>query len=257
MANVLGRRPLGYGRIALVAMALASSGLASVWAQASRPKPAPPPDAIARAAESCPAAVKRPEQAKSAHDLSDIFDVHQAEPSSPVFLGQPKQGKVSGFDFYRDPLNADKPYEDPFAIQRREIANKPNIVRAQQKLLEERYDLTPKLDPIVNMSRGKPLCVGPTARLKSGLTWDKLAAMRPEDIKQLGVFPYPSLPHPLQANGGQVFPKMQIEMFPRLERVDVDFGALGHAASNTPTSPPSPPCRGRRSASRRWSRPPR
>ena len=37
------------------------------------------------------------------------------------------------------------------------------------------------------------------------------------------MFPYPSLPHPLQANGGQVFPKMQIEMFPRLERFDVDF----------------------------------
>jgi cytochrome c peroxidase len=47
--------------------------------------------------------------------------------------------------------------------------------------------------------------------------------MRPEDIKQQGVFPYPSLPHPLQANGGQVFPRMQIEMFPRLERFDVDF----------------------------------
>ena len=37
------------------------------------------------------------------------------------------------------------------------------------------------------------------------------------------IFPYPSLPHPLQANGGQVFPKMQIDMFPRLERFDVDF----------------------------------
>jgi cytochrome c peroxidase len=38
------------------------------------------------------------------------------------------------------------------------------------------------------------------------------------------VFPYPSLPHPLQAGlSGQVFPKMQIEMFPRLERFDVEF----------------------------------
>ena len=30
-------------------------------------------------------------------------------------------------------------------------------------------------------------------------------------------------PHPLQANGGQVFPKIQIDMFPRLERFDVDL----------------------------------
>jgi cytochrome c peroxidase len=29
--------------------------------------------------------------------------------------------------------------------------------------------------------------------------------------------------HPLQANGGQVFPKMQVDMFPRLERFDVEF----------------------------------
>ncbi|MEX0710812.1 MAG: cytochrome B6, partial [Pirellulales bacterium] len=37
------------------------------------------------------------------------------------------------------------------------------------------------------------------------------------------VFPYPSLPHPKHVAGGQVFPKMQIEMFPRLERFDVEF----------------------------------
>src|SRR5215475_15930591 len=73
------------------------------------------------------------------------------------------------------------------------------------------------------MSRGKPLAVGPTAKLAPNLTWDQLAQMPPADIQQRNVFPYRSLPHPLQANGGQVFPKMQIDMFPRLERVDVDF----------------------------------
>jgi cytochrome c peroxidase len=65
--------------------------------------------------------------------------------------------------------------------------------------------------------------VGPTARLAQGVTWESLAAMSPEEIRRSGVFPYPSLPHPLQANGGQVFPKMQIEMFPRLQRFDVEF----------------------------------
>ena len=38
-----------------------------------------------------------------------------------------------------------------------------------------------------------------------------------------GLFPYPSLPHPLQTNGGQVFPQVQTAMFPRLERFDVEF----------------------------------
>src|SRR6185436_18691722 len=110
-----------------------------------------------------------------------------------------------------------------YAILRRLGAEKPRVMEAQQKLLLERYDLTPRFDAHVKMARGKPICVGPTARLKDGLTWEQLGGMRPEEIKQRGVFPYPSLPHPLHAIGGQVFPRMQIEMFPRLERVDVDF----------------------------------
>lgn len=73
------------------------------------------------------------------------------------------------------------------------------------------------------MLRGKPRVIGPTARLSPGLTWDRLATFSADEIKQRGIFPYPALPHPLQANGGQVFPKMQIELFARLERFDVDF----------------------------------
>lgn len=222
LAAMLARRSSAYGVVALVTTSLVGWHIASGWAETSRAKP-PPPDAIARAQQTSPVAVTRPEQRKTAHDLSDIFNVHKAEPASPVFLGQPKQGRVSGFDFFRDPLNADRPYEDPAAIMRRESANKKNVMSAQQRLLELRYDLTPRLDPVATMSRGKPLPVGPTARLSGGLTWEKLAAMTPQEIKQKGVFPYPSLPHPLQANGGQVFPRMQIEMFPRLERFDVDF----------------------------------
>jgi cytochrome c peroxidase len=73
------------------------------------------------------------------------------------------------------------------------------------------------------MSRGKPICVGPTARLARGTTFEALANMSPTELRDQKLFPYPALPHPLHANGGQVFPKMQIEMFPRLERFDVDF----------------------------------
>jgi cytochrome c peroxidase len=90
-------------------------------------------------------------------------------------------------------------------------------------LLESRYNLAPKLDPDARMSRGKPLAVGPTARLADGLTWEALAKMSPEEIKKRNAFPYPSLPHPLHVNGGQVFPQVQTAMFPRLERFDVEF----------------------------------
>ena len=106
---------------------------------------------------------------------------------------------------------------------REAIAAKPGIMAAHLKLLAQRYVLEPRLDPAVKMSRGKPVPVGPTARLQGGLTWDRLAAMSADQIKAQGVFPYPALPHPLHAVGGQVFPRMQLAMFPRLERFDVDF----------------------------------
>jgi cytochrome c peroxidase len=193
---------------------------AYVWAQ----QPTPPPrDAVMEAQQPSPPRSKRPEQTKTEHDRSTIFDAPAAEPASPVFARQPKEGKITGFDFYRDPLGADKPFENPDEIAKKLMANKTNVMQAQRTLLQQRYNLEPKLDADVKMSRGKPLPVGPTARLQNTLTFDKLAQMRPEDIKQQGVFPYPALPHPLQTNGGQVFPVMQIEMFPRLERVDVDF----------------------------------
>src|SRR4029079_11126066 len=82
--------------------------------------------------------------------------------------------------------------------------------------------LTPKLDREVTMTRGKPLAVGPTARLKKG-SWNDLGKMSANEIRKADAFPYPSLPHPKHTPGGQVFPAMQIAMFPRLQRFDVEF----------------------------------
>src|SRR5215471_12284897 len=73
-------------------------------------------DAVVRAQEPMPVQTKRPEQQKTAHDTSNVFDESHAEPSSPAFRNQPGEGKVSGFDFYRDPLNSDRPYEDPMRL---------------------------------------------------------------------------------------------------------------------------------------------
>ena len=191
--------------------------------RAQQPPPPTPSDAVTQAQQPTSAPATRPEQVKSDHDRSNAFGPMQAQPASPVFDKQPKQGKISGFDFVRDPLNADRPNENPDEIMKRLIAAKAGVMEAHRALLQQRYILEAKTDPAIKMSRGKPLPIGPTARLQSGMTWERLAGMRPEDMKQQGVFPYPSLPHPLQVNGGQVFPSMQLAMFPRLERVDVDF----------------------------------
>jgi len=208
-------------RISLTGVAiLISCWLSSVGAQQNTPSVVT--DAISTAQQPSAVQATRPEQQKTTHDLSDIFKATSAKPSSSTTNDQPKQGKITGFDFYRDPLNADRPNQPPDEIVQKETANKAAVMAAQRTLLEHRYYLNPQSDSQAKMSRGKPIPVGPTARLAEGVTWQQLAELSPDSIKTRGIFPYPSLPHPLQSNGGMVFPKMQIEMFRRLERFDVD-----------------------------------
>jgi cytochrome c peroxidase len=104
-------------------------------------------------------------------------------------------------------------------------AAKDGIMARQKKLLEERYDLSVKTDPKVTMSRGKPIPVGPATRLPDGLSWEKLAAMSSDDIRDKGVFPkgFLPLPHPNHAGGGMVFPQKEVKELPRLARFDLDF----------------------------------
>lgn len=193
-----------------------------VWTQ-SRGPARPPYDAVQDAQTPRSVPITRPEQQLSAHDRSAVFAAPGAQPSSSAFANQPEQGKMEGFDFYRDPLNSKKPMMTFEEIYKADVAAKAGVTATQRRLLEERYNLTPSLSRDVTMSRGKPIAVGPTARLKGGATWEKLAAMNPQEMRANNLFPYPPLPHPKQTPGGQVFPQVQIQMFPRLERFDVDF----------------------------------
>lgn len=119
--------------------------------------------------------------------------------------------------------------EEPFeVVMRRDKANKTRVMAAAMRLLEARYDLTRHVDPNVKMTRGKPIPVGPTARLKGGVTWEQLGRMSPEEIRSKGVFPYLPLPHVNHPVGGMIFPQMHIKMQPRLERFDMDFDIPEH-----------------------------
>ncbi len=186
-------------------------------------RPAQQPDAVQEAQTPRQVESKRPEQQKTQHDQSDIFQGTIAPSSSSAFENQPDQGKMLGFDFARDPLNAKRPMQPAEEIVKSDTADKPKVTAAQRQLLEQRYNLTPRLDGSAKMSRGKPIAVGPTAKLAGGMTWQNLAQMAPDDMRKRNAFPYPSLPHPKHSTGGQVFPQVQIEMFPRLERFDVEF----------------------------------
>jgi cytochrome c peroxidase len=119
--------------------------------------------------------------------------------------------------------------EEPFEmVVAHDKSQKAMVMKRHMDLLLERYDLSRRVTTEVTMSNGKPLPVGPTARLKSGLTWEKLAGMTPEKIKEQSVFPYLPLPHPNHAVGGMLFAQNQIKQFPRLERFDLDFDIPEH-----------------------------
>jgi len=165
----------------------------------------------------------RAEQQKNKHDKSDAFDPDNAPPSSRALEDQPEKGMMNGFDFRRDPLGAKKPMMTFAQIMKEDVEAKPKVMELHKKVLRSRYDLDPRFHETAKMSRGKKIPVGPTARLAKELTWDKLASMKAEEVRDKGAFPYPPLPHPKHNPGGQVFPEIQLKQFPRLERFDVDF----------------------------------
>ncbi|HTU91809.1 MAG TPA: cytochrome B6 [Gemmataceae bacterium] len=111
------------------------------------------------------------------------------------------------------------------SVLAKDKAEKDSFMSRQRKLLEERYDLAPHPDDKVTMSRGKPIPVGPTVKLPEGVSWETLAEMPCEEIREKGLFPkgFLPLPHPKHEAGGMVFPQMEIKQLPRLERFDLGF----------------------------------
>ena len=109
------------------------------------------------------------------------------------------------------------------AVREMDIAEKSDVMNKHMSLLKERYDISGKTDLNAIMSGGKPLPVGPTGRLRNGITWESLGSLSPEEVKQKGAFPYPPLPHVKHATGGMVVAPMQLETHPELVRFDVDF----------------------------------
>lgn len=111
------------------------------------------------------------------------------------------------------------------AMMAKDKADKPGVLARHKKLLDERYDFTSHPDAKVTMSRGKPTQVGPAVKLPPGMTWQKLAATSPDEIREKGLLPpgFLPLPHPKHEAGGMLFPQHQIKQFERLTRFDLDF----------------------------------
>jgi cytochrome c peroxidase len=147
-----------------------------------------------------------------------------------------------------DPLPPDATYRPlptlPLeAVKANDEAAKPQVMQRQADLLAERYDLSDRAMPGVMMSGGrKPVQDGVRVRLASGTTWESLAAMSPDEVRDRRFLPagFMPLPHVKQATGGQVFPNKEIDEIRRqesrnLRRFDVDFDLPDHL---TPEFPP-------------------
>ena len=93
--------------------------------------------------------------------------------------------------------------EDFNSVVSRMKAAKPDIQKRQNNLLNERYDLSNYPASGVTMSRGKAVQDRVRVKLPSGVSWDKLASMTPEEIKEKNVFPagFFPLPHPSWRSG--------------------------------------------------------
>ncbi|MGH9332571.1 MAG: cytochrome B6, partial [Vicinamibacteria bacterium] len=131
--------------------------------------------------------------------------------------------------------------EDFASILARMSAAKTEVMNRQMALLAERYDLADRPAPGVTMSRGKPIQEGVRVKLPSGMTWERLAAMTPEQIREQDLWPpgFFPLPHPNHAEGGMVFPKFHIEEIQRQEgrdltRFDLDFDLPDHLLPEFP-----------------------
>jgi cytochrome c peroxidase len=125
--------------------------------------------------------------------------------------------------------------EDFTTVMTRMKEAKPGIMKRQMDLLNERYDLSNRPAKGVTMSRGKAVQEGLRIKLPDDMTWEKLAGMSLDEIREKDLFPhgFMPLPHPNHAEGGMVFPDFHIEEIKKqtgrdLTRFDVDFDLPEH-----------------------------
>ena len=125
---------------------------------------------------------------------------------------------------------------EPFAeTMARMKAAKAEVAKRHTDLLSERYDLGNRPAQGASMSRGKPVQEGVRAKLPAGVTWEQLAAMKPEEIREKDVWPkgFFPLPHPNHPEGGMLFPKFHIDEVKKQEardltRFDLDYDLPDH-----------------------------
>jgi cytochrome c peroxidase len=159
-------------------------------------------------------------------------------PAPPPPSAQPVDPKVGPHETFIPVVPA-----APFAeVMRKDVAEREAVEASQRELLAERYDLRDDPSDVMMSGGRRAVQSGVRVKLQGGMTWERLAAMSPEEIRAQNVFPlgFRPLPHVKHATGGQVFPELQIRGIRELEsrelaRFDVGFDLPDHL---TPEFPP-------------------
>jgi len=162
---------------------------------------------------------------------------------------------IAGFGFAQGPKDADQKKKEkehtylPVVIEKSfqevydaDSAAREKFMKRQQTLLEKRYDLSDKPSETQMSGGRKAVQRGVRVRLHGNVTWEQLARMSPEEIREKDLFPmgFRPLPHAKHSTGGQVFPENQIKAIRDaekrdLKRFDIDFDLPDHL---TPEFPP-------------------
>ena len=131
------------------------------------------------------------------------------------------------------PVVTKEPFEK---IMTRMKNAKPGIMQRHMDLLGQRYDLSNRPADGVMMSGGtKAVQEGVRVILPENVTWEELAAMKPQEVRENDLWPagFFPLPHPNHQEGGMVFPKFHIDEIKKQEgrdltRFDLDFDLPDH-----------------------------
>lgn len=101
---------------------------------------------------------------------------------------------------------------------------KPQLMKDVRAYMNERYDFSGETIPGQLMSGGrKAVMAGPVARLPKGVaSFEALAELSPEEIRERDLFPYKPLAHPIQTTAHMVFPESWLAVHPEHRRMDVD-----------------------------------
>ncbi|MHC4455779.1 MAG: cytochrome B6 [Planctomycetota bacterium] len=133
--------------------------------------------------------------------------------------------------------------EDFDSIMARMKAAKPEVMKRQMDLLSKRYDLSNRPAEGVTMSRGKAVQEDVRVKLPEAMTWQTLAEMTLDEIREKDLFPkgFLPLPHPNHREGGMVFPQFVIDEINNQEgrdltRFDLDFDLPDHFLPEFPAA---------------------